>query len=162
MLSQTWRHTPVSFKIKFFCRSGFLTVVMHPMPLCYEQWKLKGHFCPRIAQTGCWLTIFYSLDKRSQLQRSQISLFKRTTDSVANMNPVHFPPHAAIRQHKWQQHLHPLHLHLPQEGHSRTGSLCNYSWKAQYFKGNFIPNRGFANSKKKLSKERWWCLVVLM
>lgn len=109
-LFQTWGHTPISFKIKFFYMSGFLTAVMHHTPLCYQQAvKIQGKFLSQESPDKALTAILYSLDKTSQFQRSQISLFKHITDSFANLNHVNFPPNTAIRQHRWQQHLHPLH-----------------------------------------------------
>lgn len=125
-LFQTWGHTPVSFIIKFFCMSGFLTAVMHHMPLCYEQAvKIQGKFLSQDSPDKALTAILYSLDKTSQFQCSQdFSMSKHTTDSFANLNHVNFPPNTAIRQHGWQQPLHPLH---PTSARRRSAGLVRFA-----------------------------------
>lgn len=74
-LFQTCKHAPVSFKIKFFFKSGFLTMVMHHMSLCYEQTvKIQEKFLSQDSADKALTAILYSLGKASQFQCSQISL----------------------------------------------------------------------------------------
>lgn len=139
---QTCKHTPVSFKIKLFFMSGFLTAAMHHESLCYEQTlKIQVKFLSQDSPDKALTEIFYSLGKASRFQCSQISL-RVARDSFAKLTHVNFPPNTMISPHKWQQHLHPLHPKSSRWRSARLTHLATATEKLQYVKCNFTQNYG--------------------